>query len=320
MKGFPKNKMTYLVIHHSAGKQFVSTPEQIGGNYEFYNKIITPTQIFDRHEDLHPRGSFQSYDICFTGDFRKDTLTDFQKEALQGLIKEFRLPVIRHRDLKDFGATIGILETECPAKLPTYTFKIASNKDIPELIEAVKEYGLELEVGRFNLNVLGKPSGDTALQLARDNGVKGSFILFCSGNNDTWSDAVTHYDPVSNSPFIIAENSVPTNLLTFEIAHAIQKWYNGHKGTLPSVEIKDIYTPSENLIKEKYQSVMPYLPLLEESALKLMTEHEVASLQALEGYSDPEGVVYWTGKPLSEYLKARLSDKVKQITDLNGII
>lgn len=309
--------MTYLVIHHSAGSQFVSTPEQIGGNFQFYNKIITPTQIFDRHEDLHPRGSFSSYDICFTGNFLHDSPTDFQKEALQGLIKQFRLPVIRHKDLKDFGATIGTLETECPAKLPTYTFKLASNKDLPELKEALLEYGLDLEVERFCLDVLGKPDGENALKMARIHGVKGSFILFCQGNGDSWSDAVTHYDPSANCPFTIAENSVPTDMLIFEIAHQIQKWYNGHRGSLPSVEIKDIYTPSKDLTKEKFQSVMPYLPLLEESALKLMTENEVASLQALEGYSDPEGVAYWTGKPLSEYLKARLSDKLKQIQELN---
>ena len=106
------------------------------------------------------------------------------------------------------------------------------------------------------------------------------------------------------------------NLLVFEIAHAIQKWYNGHRGSLPSIEVFDIYTPDETDTKKKFQSVMPYLPLLEEKAIKLMTEHEVSSLQALEGYSDPEGVVYWTGKPLSEYLKARLSDKLNDITKL----
>lgn len=46
-----------------------------------------------------------------------------------------------------------------------------------------------------------------------------------------------------------------------------------------------------------------------------MTEKEVKQLQALEGYSDPAGVVFWTGKPLSEYLKARLPDKVKTINE-----
>ncbi len=46
-----------------------------------------------------------------------------------------------------------------------------------------------------------------------------------------------------------------------------------------------------------------------------MSEKEVEQLQALEGYKDADGIVYWTGKPLSEYLKARLQDKVKTITE-----
>ena len=53
---------------------------------------------------------------------------------------------------------------------------------------------------------------------------------------------------------------------------------------------------------------------------KPMDEQDVKSLQALEGYQDPDGVQYWVGKPLSEYLKIRLADKVKQIQDLNGNI
>lgn len=55
---------------------------------------------------------------------------------------------------------------------------------------------------------------------------------------------------------------------------------------------------------------LPYLTWFDS-----MTEQEVKQLQALEGYSDPSGVVYWTGKSLSEYLKARLADKVKTINE-----
>lgn len=47
----------------------------------------------------------------------------------------------------------------------------------------------------------------------------------------------------------------------------------------------------------------------------LMTKEEVKQLQALEGYSDEAGIVYWTGKPLSEYLKIRLADKIRTITE-----
>jgi len=56
-------------------------------------------------------------------------------------------------------------------------------------------------------------------------------------------------------------------------------------------------------------------PLTLISFEEVMTEQEVKQLQALEGYSDPEGVVYWAGKPLSAYLKARLPDKVKVIKE-----
>ena len=71
-----------------------------------------------------------------------------------------------------------------------------------------------------------------------------------------------------------------------------------------------------NLTNESGKSLNAIDPLPLISFNEDMTEHEVASLQALEGYSDPEGVAYWTGKPLSEYLKARLSDKLKDITKL----
>jgi len=46
-----------------------------------------------------------------------------------------------------------------------------------------------------------------------------------------------------------------------------------------------------------------------------MTQQEVRKLQALEGYKDDSGVVYWTGKPLSDYLNARLVDKIKTIEE-----
>lgn len=44
-----------------------------------------------------------------------------------------------------------------------------------------------------------------------------------------------------------------------------------------------------------------------------LTAKLVEQLQALEGYSDQAGVVYWTGKQLADYLTARLADKIKTI-------
>jgi len=45
----------------------------------------------------------------------------------------------------------------------------------------------------------------------------------------------------------------------------------------------------------------------------------VEMLQALEGYSDPEGVEYWSDKELEQYLATRLPDKIAQLQKaLNG--
>lgn len=56
----------------------------------------------------------------------------------------------------------------------------------------------------------------------------------------------------------------------------------------------------------------PYLVWFNE----MLTKEEVEKLQALEGYKDEAGVAYWQGKPLSEYLKARLQDKYNDIERL----
>lgn len=47
----------------------------------------------------------------------------------------------------------------------------------------------------------------------------------------------------------------------------------------------------------------------------MLTEKQVRQLQALEGYKDEDGVAFWTGKLLSDYLAARLPDKVKTINE-----
>lgn len=47
----------------------------------------------------------------------------------------------------------------------------------------------------------------------------------------------------------------------------------------------------------------------------MLTEKQVRALQALEGYKDEAGVVFWTGKLLSDYLTARLPDKIKTLNE-----
>lgn len=47
----------------------------------------------------------------------------------------------------------------------------------------------------------------------------------------------------------------------------------------------------------------------------MLTAKQVKQLQALEGYHDESGVAFWTGKLLSDYLAARLPDKIKTINE-----
>ena len=50
----------------------------------------------------------------------------------------------------------------------------------------------------------------------------------------------------------------------------------------------------------------------------MLTKEQALKLQALEGYSDPVGAEYWSGKSLDEYLKARFGDKIKELIKFNN--
>lgn len=52
----------------------------------------------------------------------------------------------------------------------------------------------------------------------------------------------------------------------------------------------------------------------------ILTNKQVQELQALEGYLDPAGATFWTGKLLSDYLAARLPDKIKTINNSLNIV
>lgn len=79
----------------------------------------------------------------------------------------------------------------------------------------------------------------------------------------------------------------------------------------------DTYSPFRKSYTPMFDSAMKYVVTPKQ---KLMTEAEVKALQALEGYDDPAGATYWAGKPLRDYLKARLPDKATELQDaLNAL-
>lgn len=72
----------------------------------------------------------------------------------------------------------------------------------------------------------------------------------------------------------------------------------------------DSYGPPFN---KPVKSVNNYFQILLTPKMQTLTAKEVEQLQSLEGFNDPAGVQYWTGKTLDEYLGARLPDKIKTI-------
>lgn len=109
----------YLVVHHTVTKQFTTNPRH--PSLEFYNYVITPTEVVGYKGEGHQRGNgIKSFDVALTGDFRKDEPTEFQIEALKEVIKHHGYEVIGHKELKKRGATLGKLETECPGNLMSY--------------------------------------------------------------------------------------------------------------------------------------------------------------------------------------------------------
>lgn len=65
-----------------------------------------------------------------------------------------------------------------------------------------------------------------------------------------------------------------------------------------------------------YDGAIDPTPYIVWELINTMSEKDIRSLQALEGYSDEDGVKYWTGKNLSDYLAVRLADKVKTIQEI----
>lgn len=108
--------------------------------------------------------------------------------------------------------------------------------------------------------------------------------------------------------------------LTRHLKHApIQVTIPGHAVVLYSnSDIQryfDSYSPFTKTWEKNFKSAYKLVLTRKEQTEEIMTQQEVEQLQAIEGYNDPEGAKYWAGKPLADYLKARIPDKVKTLSD-----
>ena len=77
--------------------------------------------------------------------------------------------------------------------------------------------------------------------------------------------------------------------------------------------LRKLFDSYEPFFKDRTEPFFSVWKLVLNPKINTITEKEVYRLQLLEGYKDPVGVAYWTGKPLSSYLQSRLEDQKKDI-------
>jgi len=106
--------MRYNVIHHSVTG--LNVRDSVLKSWKFYNRIIKPDgSVIKQHDTWHYRGQGnESWDICLVGNFEIGCPTGSQLKSLSRILKD--CPVIGHRDIRDKGFTVGILDTLCPGK------------------------------------------------------------------------------------------------------------------------------------------------------------------------------------------------------------
>jgi hypothetical protein len=149
--------------------------------------------------------------------------------------------------------------------------------------------------------------------------------LWPAPQNFTWD---TYYAPVPQGVIDLAlkinmryenlQKPITKEVLKRELKHApIQVTIPGHAVMCFLSESQvdryfDSYSPFQKQWTSPFSSALK-LVYYDSVTQTPMTKKEVLQLQALEGYKDEVGADFWVGKPLGEYLKARLADKVTTI-------
>ena len=105
--------MRYSVCHHSATSRDRTGDAGIA-KFTYYNRIIkNDGTVITRHDDWHARGNeHESKDYCLIGNFMTEQPTEAQLTSLKKVLGDY--PIIGHRQIKEKGFTVGVLETLCP--------------------------------------------------------------------------------------------------------------------------------------------------------------------------------------------------------------
>lgn len=126
--------------------------------------------------------------------------------------------------------------------------------------------------------------------------------------NSTFSWQLSWYYPKLNKCISSVTSAAKSNDLAFELSHDLIDWFNENRDSLPSIQDLDWNSPTDDMIRAKFNLVAPYLGEDEDI---VMTEQEVTLEYNLAFYRDPtpDELAYWSGKPLVEYLKQAVKDR-----------
>lgn len=318
------------IIHHTAGNltlkqindlhKYQGYPKSSLGYYVGYHRVIfkdgsmVQTRL-DNEIGAHVKdANLGKVGIALVGDLTKEAPTDCQIETLFKQLKAWGKPVKFHRDFN---------QTACPGFLTLFTFKVRTFNAPLNALQALRSDVERFSKGRIALDIqeatgpeinLIPPrllTHDEVVPMLTDDRCN---IVFYQSNLPSVF-ASTSYLQVY--PYIIADVRVNPLSLAFEVSHALQKFYNTHRGSLDPVEILDIFTPSEALVQAKFDSVTPLLPLIEEPGDQIMTEQEVKLwyLASFNRLPDSGELAFWVGKPSVELARTIIIERAKFLTE-----
>lgn len=164
---------------------------------------------------------------------------------------------------KDYSY-LGVLGWLRPILLPKIPLEIARiGAKLPPGEEFMRDVGVYSSgkittlINDYNASFTGTLTQDLAYDFVDFVNPKEKFIfIFYQGGQDQVFYK-TYYYPKRDC-IITTCPGVESRLLAFEFAHSIQTYYNTHRAGRPYVEIIDNFSPPDELIKQKYDSVSEY--------------------------------------------------------------
>lgn len=156
-----------------------------------------------------------------------------------------------------------------PIKITTINFSQEILDDFKKEVARLSNKNLTLEITNLQIEIDNPTTGmltqDQAYAIADAN--QAQFLFIGYPTNATSSFLASYYYPKLNSCITTCPLPTQGRLLTFELGHQLQTWYNANRGDNPYIPVVDVNFPADQLITDKLSSVFPYLDLFKKMEL-----------------------------------------------------